>query len=209
MLCIIVKLRKMVTKDQIEIHLGLPERYRRQAAELFYEAFREKFQPLMTSSEHGVTILAKGLVPEMMIVALAGQQIVGAAGLYYHKKVFCNPGLSSFVEEFGWLSGFFRFVMFLLFIVGGDHDLTIDAIAVTASMRGKGVGTQLLEVVFDFARQNGFKSVSLEVVDTNPAARRLYERLGFVPTKTRKYPYLRNLMGFSTATMMVKEINEK
>jgi ribosomal protein S18 acetylase RimI-like enzyme len=129
--------------------------------------------------------------------------------LYYHKRNFCNSGLSSFVEEFGWLSGFFRFVGFAFFYVGGGHDLVVEAIAVAASMRGKGVGTQLLEAAFDFARQNGFKSVSLEVVDTNPDARRLYERLGFVPTKTRKYPYLRNLMGFSAATMMVKEIDEK
>jgi ribosomal protein S18 acetylase RimI-like enzyme len=73
-------------------------------------------------------------------------------------------------------------------------------------MRGKGIGTRLLESVFDFARTEGFSSVRLDVVDTNPGARRLYERMGFVPVKTGHYPYLRRVMGFSAGTTMIREI---
>jgi ribosomal protein S18 acetylase RimI-like enzyme len=141
-----------------------------------------------------------------MIVALVQQQIVGVVGLYYHGQNFWSSRLTSFAAEFGWLSGLIRLVMFRLLIVGRGRDLVIEAIAVDESRRGQGVGTRLLEAVFDFARQQGFKSVSLEVVDTNPAARRLYERLGFVATRTWPYPYLRNFMGFSAATTMVKRI---
>ena len=79
--------------DQIEIRLGLSEQHRCQAAELFYEAFQKKFQFIMKSSEHGVTILEKGFVPEMIIVALAQQQIVGAVGLYYHKRNFFSSSI--------------------------------------------------------------------------------------------------------------------
>ena len=191
---------------EIEIKFGLPESYRRQAAELIYQAFERKFRPVMKSAAHGVPILAQGLDPEMMIVALVQQQIVGAVGLYYRKQNFWDPSLSSFVAEFSWLSGLIRFVMFRLFIFGGGCDLVVEAIAVDESRRGQGVGTRLLEAVFDLARQQGFKSVRLEVVDTNPAARHLYERLGFVATRTWPYPYLRNLMGFSAATTMVKRM---
>ena len=75
------------------------------------------------------------------------------------------------------------------------------------AMRGKGIGTRLLEAVFDFARAKGFGSVRLQVVDTNPDARRLYERMGFVATATHRHPYLRRMMGFSAVTTMVKELS--
>lgn len=85
-------------------------------------------------------------------------------------------------------------------------ELWIDSIVVCPSMRGKGVGTRLLQAVFELARAEGFGLVGLEVVDTNPGAHRLYERMGFVSTETHKLPYLRRVMGFSASTTMVKEI---
>jgi GNAT superfamily N-acetyltransferase len=54
------------------------------------------------------------------------------------------------------------------------------ALAVAGPLRGRGVGIRLMEAVLDWARARGFRSVSLEVVDANPGARCLYERLGFV-----------------------------
>jgi ribosomal protein S18 acetylase RimI-like enzyme len=63
-----------------------------------------------------------------------------------------------------------------------------------------------MEAVFDWARERGFCSLSLEVVDTNPIARRLYERLGFVPIRTQELPYPFRRLGFSAVTTMVKEI---
>jgi len=88
----------------------------------------------------------------------------------------------------------------------GEGDVTVGALAVDASMRGQGVGTRLMGAVFDGARERGCRSVSLEVVDTNPGARRLYERLGFVAIGTRRCPYVCRRLGFSAVTMMVKGI---
>lgn len=73
-------------------------------------------------------------------------------------------------------------------------------------MRRRGIGTQLLQAVFDFARTNRCCSICLAVVDTNLGARHLYERLGFVPTETRQYPYLQRIMGFSAVTTLVKQM---
>lgn len=53
-------------------------------------------------------------------------------------------------------------------------DLTIEA-----TYRGRGLGTQLVRVVLDRAAADGLP-VSLRVDHRNPAARRLYEREGFV-----------------------------
>lgn len=63
-----------------------------------------------------------------------------------------------------------------------------------------------IHAVFDFARKRGMRAVRLDVVDTNPDARRLYERLGFAPVRTRRCPYLFRRMGFSAFTTMVEEI---
>ena len=41
------------------------------------------------------------------------------------------------------------------------------------------------------------------ILDTNPDARRLYERVGFVAGRTERTPYLRRLFGFGASTEVV------
>ena len=53
------------------------------------------------------------------------------------------------------------------------------SIGVTAGFRRRGLGTALLEVLIDEARQLGVPALSLSVETGNPA-RSLYQRLGFV-----------------------------
>jgi ribosomal protein S18 acetylase RimI-like enzyme len=55
----------------------------------------------------------------------------------------------------------------------------IGHIAVTASMRGKGLGARLMNYLANSAKEAGFSVVSLDVAETNPSARQLYERLGY------------------------------
>jgi ribosomal protein S18 acetylase RimI-like enzyme len=144
----------------------------------------------------------------MAIVALSQGRPVGVAGLQYDGRNFINPQRAEFVRQFGALSGTARFVMFKLFAQAYyQEDMYIDILAVSPDMRGKGVGTRLLEAVFQIAREKKFKSVSLEVVDTNPGARRLYERLGFVARRTYPYPYLRGIAGFSASIKMIKPLD--
>ena len=78
----------------------------------------------------------------------------------------------------------------------------MDGIAVDQDYRGRGIGSQLLRRIIDYARDNGFESVRLDVIDTNPGARRLYERVGFIAVREDKFPYLRWLLGFGGATTM-------
>ena len=186
----------------------MPEEFRREVAEIVYEAFRQKLALLIGSPEQGVAILEKSIDPAMAIIAACQDRPVGVAGLQYAGRNFINPQRSEFVRQFGALSGTARFVMFKLFFLAYyQKDMYIDTLAVSPAMRGKGVGTRLLEAVFQTAREKGFKSVSLEVVDTNPDARRLYERVGFVAQHTYPYPYLRGIAGFSASIKMVKPLS--
>lgn len=48
------------------------------------------------------------------------------------------------------------------------------------SMRGKGVGEQVINLILKFARENlKFEIVYLEVLESNLTAKRLYEKCGF------------------------------
>ncbi len=193
--------------ESVELRSGMPEEFRREVAEIVYEAFWRKLAPLIGSPGQGVAILEKALDPALAIVAVCQGQPVGVAGLQYDGCNFIKPQRSEFVRQFGSLSGTIRFVMFKLFaFVYDQKDMYIDILAVPPAMRGKGVGTLLLDAVFQAAREKGFKSVSLEVVDTNPDARRLYERVGFVAQHTYHYPFVRGIAGFSASIKMVKTL---
>jgi ribosomal protein S18 acetylase RimI-like enzyme len=58
----------------------------------------------------------------------------------------------------------------------------------------------------EFAKQNNCRRIRLDVINTNPAARRLYEREGFAAVKIAKFAFLEKLLGFSSSATMIKEI---
>ena len=194
---------------QVEICRGLPDLYLRQAAELYYEGFRRKFEPVLNSPGQGIAILEEAFDSELAIIAVYQDQLAGIAGLQYGGRDFVSFRISAFARQYGWLRGLFKALLLFLFFAehGSKGELAIESIVVHPAMRGRGIGTRLLEAVFDFARARGFGSVRLEVVDTNPDARRLYERMGFVATATHRHPYLRRMMGFTAVTPMVKELS--
>lgn len=57
--------------------------------------------------------------------------------------------------------------------------LNIHDLAVLGECRGQGIGSILLEAVDARAKELGCCRVTLEVVEDNPGAKRLYERTGF------------------------------
>jgi ribosomal protein S18 acetylase RimI-like enzyme len=66
-----------------------------------------------------------------------------------------------------------------------DSDYYLDTVSVNPNFAGQGIGTELLQAVFDNAQEQGFNTVSLNVEENNAKARRLYERLGFTFKKQR------------------------
>jgi len=77
---------------------------------------------------------------------------------------------------------------------------------VAKSQRGKGIGTQMLQKVFAFAKTRNAARVTLEVIDTNTEARKLYERLGFTSSKTTRYGLLTQRAGFKAIHHMARQI---
>jgi len=195
----------------IEIYIGLPEEYLREAAEIFYDSFQQKFYPIMNSREQGVSFLQKHLNPKGTMVALNGTQLLGIAGLQYEGCHFFSPSLFDSAHEFGWLRGILKIIRMRMFnSPDRKGELYLKAIIVHSSMQGRGIGTHLLTGVSDFAWAHDFSTIRLDVVDTNHDARRFYEQHGFVATKIRRHPlpfqFLCRPMGFSSAITMIKKI---
>ena len=111
------------------------------------------------------------------------------------------------IQHLGPAAGLWAAMVFSLYDrKAQESELLMDGIVVDQEMRGKGIGTKLLEKLKHYARENGFSSIRLDVIDTNPAARRLYERQGFVTKRTERFGYLRWLLGFGAATTMAYRV---
>lgn len=62
--------------------------------------------------------------------------------------------------------------------------LYIDDLCVDEDARGMHVGTALYEFVRDWARDEGFYNLTLNVWECNPGARAFYKAMGLAPQKT-------------------------
>jgi ribosomal-protein-alanine N-acetyltransferase len=69
----------------------------------------------------------------------------------------------------------------------GDWEL--ENVVVAGAQRGLGIATNLIRQLLLLARKQGATSVRLEVRESNLAARRLYEKLGFSEQGRRKMYY--------------------
>ena len=68
-------------------------------------------------------------------------------------------------------------------------ELHVNNVAVRPAYRGRGVGTALMEQIFEAGRTLGARRITLEVRTSNVRARQLYERLGFRHSGTRRNYY--------------------
>lgn len=61
-----------------------------------------------------------------------------------------------------------------------QHKAQINAVYVRPAWRGQGIAAELLQLSLQVARQQGVQQISLSVLENNPGAKRLYQRLGFI-----------------------------
>jgi len=75
-----------------------------------------------------------------------------------------------------------------IIVMRSEREICLADIALLAEYRGAGIGTALIEELFEEARGSG-RPVTLHVEKSNLAAARLYERLGFVRTGESGFHY--------------------
>lgn len=198
-----------MTKNDIKILDGFPEDQRAQAARLFWEAFRGKLAPVMRPEDRALRFLQSVADPRHAICALDETgAVVGLAGYKTNRGAFIGGSLSDLSAAYGGFGGLWRGLA--LSCLERDlqpDELQMDGIFVDARARGRGVGTALLRAICVKGRALGFGSVRLDVIDTNPRARALYEREGFEARETQDLGLLRHVFRFNSATKMVRSLN--
>ena len=60
--------------------------------------------------------------------------------------------------------------------------LVCHTLATEPTLQGKGLGRQIVEFCIEYAKNNGYKAIRLDVVPDNIPARKLYEKCGFIYT---------------------------
>ncbi|GAA0222464.1 GNAT family N-acetyltransferase [Cryptosporangium japonicum] len=188
-----------------------PEQYRRgvppgsevDVAALYWEAFGRKLGPALDPPEAGRAFLATHLNHDRAVVAIAGGRVVGVAGYQLRGRALTGGGARDVLSAYGAVRGLRRLAILALFErTPAPGELVMDGIAVDARHRGHGIGSSLLSEIVTIAAENACRRIRLDVIDTNPRARALYERHGFVARRTEQTPYLRRLLGFGAVTTM-------
>jgi ribosomal protein S18 acetylase RimI-like enzyme len=195
--------------SDIVLQKGLPERFLSSAADLYNDAFGPKFSVAIPDEQKRIAVLRASFIKEYAFVALTRDALVGVAGIHTPAGAFTGGLLSGrgayryLISQLGVFGATRAAGIFALYERKPAHgELLMDGIAVRTDFRGQGIGSRLLDKLIDHARQNKYERVRLDVIDTNPRARKLYERYGFKAVKTEKYPNLHWLLGFSGTTTM-------
>lgn len=189
----------------VTVSRGFSPAERPLAASLFWQAFSAKLNRVMGPDEKGIAFFARALNPDFALVARdADGRMLGLAGFKTREGGLAGGSMSDLAGVYGWFGALWRALVLSVM----ERDLQpgvfqMDGIFVAAEARGQGVGTALLAAIKDEARRSGATQVHLDVIDSNPRARALYEREGFRAIGQEQTGPFRHVFGFSSATKMI------
>ena len=192
----------------MRIQNGIPDGAEAQAASLYWEAFGEKLGTVMGPRERGIAYILRVLDPNHAISAVDETgQLLGVVGFKTYEGALVGGGYSDISAIYGHFGAIWRATLLSLL----DRDVEnkrflMDGIFVTQNARGQGVGSALLEAIMAEGRNRGYPSLRLDVINTNPRAKALYERHGFQTLKTDTLGPLKHIFKFESATTMIKAL---
>ena len=195
---------------QIDYLDYLPDDFKVSAVRLYFNTLIEKFEPILGSDGRAEQALASSIENDKCLVAVCKGKLVGIMGVQTSEHGFVNPNLKTMIRVYGVLGGILRMGGLAILHHKTDTDEHyVDGVAVASEMRSTGIGSHLFELLEQTVLEKRIKTISLEVIDTNPRAKALYERLGFVAVKTQTLWPLNLFVRFPfrSATLMVKTIN--
>lgn len=188
------------------IRQGLPPALRPDAARLYWQAFGGKLGQVLGPDDLALRFLTRVIREDHCCVALSPSgDLLGLAGFKSIHGSFAGGEMADMRAVYGWWGSQWRAAALWWLSHETDNDrFLIDGICVARQARGAGVGTALVAALCAEAQARGYASIRLDVVDTNWRARALYDRLGFVATRTERLGLFRHMFGFSAAITMVK-----
>ena len=199
-----------MSSNEIIYKVGIPEEFRSTAVNLYDEAFGKKISVAVKDKKNRLQLLNNSLVLKFAIGAFTNKKLVGIAGFQTFKgSLTSGIGYRDLISQLGFIKGNWSALIFSLYERKPKQgELVMDGIAVHSEGRGKGIGTNLLKEIKKYGEIEGFNQVRLDVINTNPKAKKLYENIGYKSIKTVNFPYLEKLLGFSGVTTMISNIDK-
>jgi len=195
----------------VKTQLGIRPEHINDAAKIFSIAFQRKFDKLFGKPEEMSNIFRKCFNPKCAITAVsASNELMGVAGFHFNNNTLFEIQKGPFIEQFGCIKGYLKYGLLKALYSRKpieNHQLLMDGIAVSEKFRSLGIGKKLFAHLEHYSRENGMRSIMLDVIDENPKAKKLYESIGFVPVKHELLPrFIGNLIQVSGFSTMVKRI---
>ncbi len=192
----------------VTVQAGLPVGQEDTAAALYWEAFGHKLGIVMGPREKGLAFVRRVIDGSHAISAVDDNgTLLGVAGFKTYQGALVGGNFGDMRAIYGTMSALWRAAAISLLERDTENKrFLMDGIFVTPQARGKGVGTALLDGIIAEGKKRGYDSVRLDVIDTNPRARALYERHGFKPVNTTQMGILKPLFRFGSATTMVRDL---
>ncbi len=191
----------------VTIFSGLHAHQKADAARLYWEAFGGKLGRVLGPAPLALAFFERVIRADHCLAALQDGALIGIAGFKTTSGSFAGGGWTDLTAIYGAIGGRWRGCILWALNREVDNDrFLVDGICVTRTARGKGVGSLLLAGLYDEAGRRGYRSIRLDVIDANWRARALYEREGFVATRSESLGPLRHLFGFATSITMVRPV---
>jgi ribosomal protein S18 acetylase RimI-like enzyme len=185
----------------------LPARLAERAADLYLCALADQLVPIYGAGPRARRALASGFNRHMCICAVAGDRLIGILGVQTAAADFLEVTLSSLQPFYGIPGSLWRMALLALLHHSPVADeVHIDGVVVAPAYRGQGVGAAMITSLAAWATGRGLSMLTLEVVDANPQAKRLYRHLGFESVREQTVWPVGSLFGFRSSTVMIKAL---
>lgn len=175
-----------MASTQLKIVEGVGQEYVEDALRLGYAAFAKKFRHGFRDADDLVRLFRDSVDRQICFSATVEGKLCGVLTFQIEGQEFYHLNLLSTFTRFSpWRAIRILFNLTLLADDGPKPDtFVVDSLAVDPSYRGLGIGTALMQRAEEKARSMGKRTMALGVIGENEGAMRLYERLGYVSTRT-------------------------
>jgi ribosomal protein S18 acetylase RimI-like enzyme len=181
---------------------------RREVGRLVYGAYAPVARALGMEEAAAVDVLARALDPEQCLVAWQGASVVGFQGLV-------ERNARPFQFRYDLIRAhcsFLRSLAYFLLLSSRSRrifrpgEMMFENLIVAPEARRLGIADRLIAGAEDYARQRGYASVSIEVVNTNHVALKMFERRSYTTVHSRRTGILTRRAGFTGNHFMRKRI---
>jgi ribosomal protein S18 acetylase RimI-like enzyme len=192
----------------VTIFSGLHDHLRADAARLYWDAFGSKLSRVLGPDSKAIAFFQRVIRTDHCLAALdESGDLIGVAGFKTASGSFAGGGWGDLIAIYGHVGGRWRGCILWALNRETDNDrFLVDGLCVDRDWRSNGIGSLLLAALYEEAARRGYHSIRLDVVDANWRARALYERQGFVATRTESLGLLRLAFGFESSTTMVRPL---